>query len=306
MAGCLQVTHLDPREVAVNSYVVITPVRDETAHIGNVIASMISQTRRPKQWIIVDDGSTDGTSEIVAAAAAQQASWITAVHRANRGSRLAGGGVMEAFYSGHAALRVHDWEYLAKLDGDLSFADDYFERCLTQFEADGLLGIGGGSVCRLEHGGAVIDSPNDPPFHVRGATKIYRRGCWETISPLASTPGWDTIDEVRANRCGWRTKTFSEEIVIQHKPTGSAEGRWANSFKNGRANYFTGYHPLFMLAKCAKRLSRVPPGVDSTALLAGYLSAYWKRLPVMADSDTVGYLRRQQLRRLTMRSSIYG
>jgi len=286
-------------------YIIITPVRDEVEYIEKTLESVIRQTVLPSQWIIVDDGSTDGTSEILDIHAVQT-KWIKVVHRGNRGYRAAGGGVIEAFYAGYSVLTDDHWDFIVKLDGDLSFAPDYFEQCFKIFEAEVELGIGGGTVCQLENGQLKVDSIGDPPFHVRGATKIYRWACWEKINPLVKAPGWDTIDEVKANLHGWTTRTFAELKLVQHKPTGGADGNWHNWFKNGRANYITGYHPLFMLAKCAKRALRKPILLESMALLAGFCSGYLKRIPQVPDDEVIRYLRRQQIRRLLLRSSIYG
>lgn len=287
------------------NYLIITPVRDEIRYIENTITSVVRQTLLPLQWIIVDDGSTDGTSDILDTHAART-DWIKIVHRSNRGFRAAGGGVVEAFYEGYAALARADWHFIVKLDGDLSFAPDYFEQCFMAFEADEKLGIGGGTVCRVEHGELKVDSVGDPPFHVRGATKIYRRACWEMISPLAQAPGWDTIDEVKANLLGWNTRTFAALKLVQHKPTGGADGNWRNWFKNGRANYITGYHPLFMLAKSVKRtFLNKPFFVESIALMAGFFSGYINGIPQAPDDQAIRYLRQQQVRRLLLRSSIY-
>ena len=286
-------------------YVIVTPVRDEAAHIAKTIAAVGSQTVRPLRWIVVDDGSTDGTGEILDRHASQT-SWMSVVHRPNRGHRANGGGVMEAFYAGYAVLNDEAWDYLVKLDGDLSFSPEYFERCFAMFEAEPRLGIGGGIVCQLEHGETSVDSKGDPPFHVRGATKIYRRECWAQIAPLVRAPGWDTIDEVKANMLGWATGTFPELRIVQHKPTGSADGAWRNAFKNGRANYVTGYDPVFMLAKCVKRVLARPVFVGGLAMALGFWSGYLARLPRVSDAGVIDYLRRQQRRRLLLRSSIYG
>lgn len=285
-------------------YVVITAVRNESAHIEKTLMSVMAQTVLPTRWIIVDDGSTDGSSEIVDAYAAR-ASWISVVHKPDRGYRVPGGGVVEAFYAGYALLRDEEWDFIVKLDGDVSFASDYFERCFEIFAAVVELGIGGGTVCRLDCGRLRIDSIGDPPFHVRGATKIYRRACWERISPLVMAPGWDTVDEVKANLYGWTTGTFRGLVVVQHKPTGAADGSWRDAYKNGRANYIAGYHPLFMLAKCVKRALHRPVLVQSLALFAGFFSGYVKAIP-QADEEVVRYLRKQQVRRLLLQSSLYG
>lgn len=287
-------------------YAVITPVRDEAQHIVRTIESMRRQTHRAVRWIIVDDGSTDGTGAIVDRESAPLQDWVTVLHRPNRGHRANGGGVIEAFYAGFGQLADNSWDFLVKLDGDLSFDPDFFERCLAHFHMEPRLGIGGGTICEIDNGELQVEAKGDPPFHVRGATKIYRRACWQAISPLPRNPGWDTLDEVMANRLGWRTRTFPELPLVQHKPTGSADGRWRNAIKNGKANYLTGYHPAFMLAKCLRRVSRRPLGVESVGLLAGFLSGYWQRLPQVADRASIRYLRDQQLRRLLMQQSIYG
>lgn len=290
---------LDPK------YVVVTPVRDEVSYIERTIASMSRQTLPPKRWVIVDDGSTDGTREILDMRAAA-IPWLTVTHRGNRGFRAAGGGVVEAFYAGFSLVQDEQWDFVVKLDGDLSFEPSYFERCFAIFRAEKRLGIGGGTVCHLVDGRPEIDAAGDPPFHVRGATKIYRRECWDAIAPLIRAPGWDTVDEVKANLHGWTTRTFSDITLMQHKPTGGADGAWRNSFKNGLANYISGYHPLFMLAKCARRALRWPPFAESAALLAGFASGYLNRVPQVDDAAAIRYLREQQMRRLLLRPSIYG
>jgi glycosyltransferase involved in cell wall biosynthesis len=286
-------------------YVVVTPVRDEVRYIAGTIKSMVQQTVRPLRWVIVDDGSTDGTGEL-AESAVKTHPWIRLVRRANRGHRASGGGVVEAVNAGYANLdAAGPWDFIVKLDGDLSFDPDYFARCFAAFAADDRLGIGSGTVCRRERGALVVDALNDPPFHVRGASKIYRRTCWDAIGPLPPVPGWDTIDEVRANRLGWRTRTFGDINVIQEKATGEIDGRWRNWKKNGLANYMTGYHPAFMAAKCLKRSLHKPFLLEGVALASGFLSGYVRHLPRPCDEATIRYLRREQLKRLAMQPSIY-
>lgn len=288
-----------------HKYVIITPVRDEAPYIEKTLESVASQTILPSQWLIVDDGSVDGTGEILDRRAAQT-SWIKVIHRKNRGFRAAGGGVMEAFYAGYSELNDDDWDFIVKLDGDLSFSPDYFEQCFKIFDAEEELGIGGGTICQLENGLLKVDSAGDPQFHVRGATKIYRRACWEKITPLVKASGWDTIDEVKANLHGWTTRTFADFKLIQHKPTGGADGFWRDRFKNGRANYITGYHPVFMMAKCVKRALRKPFFLESVALWAGFCTGYLKGIPQVQDDEAIRYLREQQIRFLLRQPGIYG
>jgi hypothetical protein len=167
------------------------------------------------------------------------------------------------------------------------------------------LGIAGGTVCVELNGQLLVEAAGDPPFHVRGATKIYRRECWQAIEPLIVAPGWDTVDEVKANMLGWRTRTLTDIRLIQHKPTGSADGSWRNWFKNGRGCYNSGYDPVFMLAKCVKRMYKRPFVVPGLALAAGYWSGDLRTRDGLIDRSVVNYFRREQRRRLLGRSSIY-
>lgn len=285
-----------------SNYVVISPVRDEAAHLRFTLESMVAQTVLPLEWIIVNDGSTDGTAEIIEEYASRYP-WIRAVHRNNRGFRKSGGGVVEAFNDGYAAITRDDWEFIVKLDGDLSFEPAYFEKCLAIFAGQERLGIGGGVICYVENDVKQIESC--PSFHVRGATKIYRRACWEAIGGFWPAPGWDTVDEVKANMLGWTTRSFPELHLHHHRYTGAADGVWGGLVKNGRANYICGYHPIFMLAKCFSRLTRRPYVIGSLALLYGFMSGYFKGLPKVTDRQTVGFLRRQQLGRLWGRETIW-
>ncbi|HTL16553.1 MAG TPA: glycosyltransferase family A protein [Patescibacteria group bacterium] len=285
-------------------YLVVSPVRNEAEYLQSTIDSMVGQTVRPSRWVIVDDGSTDNTREI-ALAAARTEPWITVVKRSDRGFRQAGGGVMDAFYAGFDAVESLAWKVLVKLDGDLSFSKDYFEQCLKRFESDPKLGIAGGTICNEVNGGLEAESKIDPVFHVRGATKIYRRECWDGIGGLIRAPGWDTVDEVKANMLGWRTCTFPDLQLVHHRPAGQAYGRWSNLIKNGRANYIAGYHPLFMLVKCARRLFEKPYLLEGCGLWIGFAGCYLSRVPRVTDKAVITYFRRQQMNRLLGKKSLW-
>jgi glycosyltransferase involved in cell wall biosynthesis len=291
-------------EMTHDAYVIISPVRNEAAHLSHTIDSVVSQTLPPRLWVLVDDGSTDATPSLIESAAKQH-SWIRGIHRPDRGFRQAGGGVIQTFYDGYESLGQTAWDYIVKLDGDLSFEPTFFAQCLQHFGQDARLGIGGGTICHDVGGTLIQESCGDPPFHVRGATKIYRRACWDGIGGLLKAPGWDTLDEVKANMLGWKTYTFPELKLNHHRYAGDADGAWKNWVKNGRANYITGYHPLFMLCKFFSRLPEKPCGIAALALLWGFLSGYAKRIPRVNDPDLIRYLRDQQIRRLTLRSSLW-
>lgn len=283
-------------------YVIISPVRNEESNLARTIDSVTSQSLQPSEWIIVNDGSTDRTGEI-ADGYAQRHDWIRVCHRANRGFRKAGGGVVDAFNDGYRDLRTDDWDFIVKLDGDLSFSPEYFESCLRAFEEQDTLGIAGGTICNVINGKTYPEIC--PAFHVRGATKIYRRACWEAIGGFWPAPGWDTMDEVKAQRLGWATRTLPDLQVLHHRPTGKNDGTWGAGFKNGRANYICGYHPLFMFLKCVRHLGTKPYLIRSTALFFGFLTGYLTGIPQVNDRATINYLRRQQLRKLMGRETIW-
>jgi len=296
------VTPSVPGKAAGWKYVIISPVRDEEKYIEQTIQSVLHQTILPVEWIIVNDGSSDRTAKIIEKHAAQQ-HWITPVHRKNRGARKSGSGVMEAFYDGYTAMGSRSWDFLVKLDGDLSFASDYFARCLERFALNPRLGVGGGVIAYEEEGSLKYETAHN--FHVRGATKIYRRGCWEAIHGLIRETGWDTVDEVKANMLGWESRTFEDIPIIQHRKTGAADGWWRDNFKNGRGDYICGYHPLFMFLKCVKRFFQVPYAIGSLGLASGYVGAYLQRLPRVEDDQVIRYLRKQQINRLIAAKSIW-
>lgn len=265
---------------------------------------MVAQTILPAHWIIVDDGSTDETGRIAEAAARKHA-WIQVVTRPDRGFRQAGGGVVNAFYEGFRLIETEPWAFVVKLDGDLSFAPDYFARCFEHFERDGRLGIAGGTVCSAAGGGVEPESRVDPKFHVRGATKMYKRACWEGIGGLLRAPGWDTMDEVKANMLGWTTLTFDGLNVIHHRPTGAAYGAWKDRVKNGLGCYITGYHPLFMVLKSVRRMAEKPYVIGGCGLLYGFVKGYLGRVPQIEDRALVKYFRQQQVNRLLLRQSLW-
>jgi poly-beta-1,6-N-acetyl-D-glucosamine synthase len=283
-------------------YVVITPVRDEEMFLPSTIESMVHQTNLPLQWIIVNDGSKDNTGRIIDEYASRYP-WIRPVHRKDRGFRKPGGGVVEAFNDGYRSISYSDWEFIIKFDGDLTFKPDYFERCFEEFERDSKLGLGGGVICYVTDGVTHIEEA--PRFHVRGATKIYRAACWQAIGGFWPAPGWDTMDEIKANSLGWTTRSFPQLQLVHHRPTGKADGLWAGLVKYGRANYICGYHPLFMFLKCVSRLKRKPRFIGAIGLMYGYITGYTRRIPRVNDQAAISYLRREQINRLIGRASIW-
>jgi len=289
-------------KTAGTKYVVITPVRDEEEHISSTIESMVRQTLLPEEWVIVDDGSRDGTGRIIDEYASRYP-WIKVVHRLDRGFRKSGGGVVDAFNDGYRILGCSDWDFIVKFDGDLTFEPTYFEASIEEFRIDPSLGVGGGVICYVENGQKRFEQAQS--FHVRGATKIYRKPCWKMIGGLLSAPGWDTFDEIKATSLGWTTRSFPHLHLIHQRDTGAADGVWRSLVKYGRANYICGYHPLFMFFKCVRRIGKKPYLLGSIGLMCGFVSGYLKRVPQVDDPAAIKYIRGQQVSRLLGRASIW-
>jgi hypothetical protein len=192
---------------------------------------------------------------------------------------------------------------MSKLDGDLSFAPEYFAGMFKKFEEDSRLGIGGGYLYHLENGTRTLE--DGPVFHVRGGAKTYRRACWDAIGGLWVGPGSDTVDEVKGNMLGWSSRSFLDLQIQHHRWTGAAYGRWGGIAKNGKTDYVSGYHPLFLIAKAVARLPRRPYLVGSAALLYGYISAALQRTPQVDDPQLIRYLQKQQLAKLWGRETIW-
>jgi hypothetical protein len=255
---------------------------------------MLAQTLLPAEWIIVDDGSGDGTPVIVQEYARRHP-WIRGLHRPNRGRRLPGAGVVEAFYEGFRSLGSQDWEFLVKLDADLSFAPDFFRTALAHFRDQSSLGIGGARLCQIVNGAPIAEAGLD--FHVRGASRIYRRQCWEAIGGIVAAPGWDTVDEITAAMRGWTTASFSDVIACHHRPTGGA-GRWRDMVKRGQGCYFSGYHPLYVAARCLRHLGSKPYLLGAMGMGAGFVSGYFGAINRQRDPALVRYVHEQQWRRM--------
>ena len=285
------------------SYIVISAVRNEGPYVERTIASMRSQTQLPLKWMIVDDGSKDNTAALTDAAAAE-APWIERVSRKDRGFRQPGVGVVEAFYAGFERVKDLPWSYVVKMDGDLLLPKEYFERLMTAFETEDRLGICSGDIFNETATGLALDSPSDPAFHVRGAAKMYRRACWDAIGGLQRVTGFDSIDNVKARMTGWDTRRLHEVPVIHLRHTGQAGGTWRNGYKNGIGANAIGYHPLFVVVKCLKRLVRGSP-VDALGQGCGFIAGYFVSIPRVQDQKLIRYLRQQQLNRLLGRASIW-
>jgi len=202
-------------------YVVISPVRDEAEFLPRTVDAIAAQAIRPLKWVIVNDGSKDQTCKIAQAAATAHP-WIEVVNRADRGDRLVGPGVIDAFYDGYSRLSGLGYDYLCKLDGDITFGKTYFQYLIGLFNQQPGLGLASGKVYLPISGKLVEERTIDQ--HVAGQVKFYRRECFEQIGGLVREVMWDVIDEHRARMAGWRTRSFRDDelAIVHHRLMGSS------------------------------------------------------------------------------------
>ena len=274
------------------TYVLVSPVYNEKQFIGRMIESIAAQTVLPSHWVIVDDGSTDGTPEIVRAYSHRYA-FIELICLPKQKARKPGG--EGAIQQALEVARSHPYDFLARFDSDLEFYTDYIARILAEFAGDEKLGIaGGGLYVEKKNGRFVLEKA--PHYHVRGGLKMYRRKCLEEIGSLCTYMGWDTIDEVYAWKHGWKTRSFFENRVIHKRPTG--EGLCSRQLyqQRGQGEYYTWSHPLFVFLKAVRVASGSPK--RGLHFLGGFLECYRKHEERLQDPDFKRIRRKQQLRRL--------
>jgi poly-beta-1,6-N-acetyl-D-glucosamine synthase len=276
-------------------YVIISPCRNEAAYIRKTLDSVVQQTVPPVQWIIVDDGSTDETPEILSEYASRF-DYIKIVRRTDRGARSVGPGVIQAFYDGYEQIDV-PYTYLCKLDMDLDLPHRYFERLMELMELEPRLGTASGKAFYVEPntGKQVLEQIRD---HVSlGMTKFYRRECFEQIGGFVREVMWDGIDCHRARMLGWIAASYDElELRFEHlRPMGSSEkdihkGRR----RHGYGQYFMGTSLTFMTASALSRLFAKPPIIGALMMWWGYVDAMLHRRPRYEDLEFIRFLRRWQ------------
>ena len=264
-------------------YVVISPVRDEETHIEKTIQSMVAQTVKPILWVIVDDGSRDQTPEIISRYA-QHHPFIRLVRNRETGIRQPGAGVIRTFNHGYASIGEVSYDCIVKLDGDLSFETDYFEKLLERFLDDSQMGIASGIYLELDKTGSWNEVVM-PYYHAAGACKVLRRDCFTQIGGFVAAAGWDTVDEIRAIAKGWKTRHFSDLRMRHHKPEGSGVGITRTSLMHGEIYYLTGGSKLFFLLKLIHRVGTKPVVLGALALSAGYIKAALMRKQLLVTKE---------------------
>lgn len=288
---------------ALPSYVLITPARNEAAFIEGTLRSVRAQTVRPLRWVIVSDGSTDGTDAIVQRYAAEN-SWIRLIRMPERRERDFAGKV-RAFNAGHAAVRDLSYDVIASLDADISFDAGYFEFLLARLAADPSLGVVGTPF--REAAKQVYDYRFVSLEHVSGACQVFRRECLEAIGGYQPIRGGsiDHVAVITARMKGWKTRTFPEQFCVHHREMGTAQrGVLSSRFKYGVKDYAIGNHPAWELFRATYQMTKRPWLVGGLALGAGYLWAWMRGAERPVSSELVAFHRREQMQRL--RRKLFG
>jgi glycosyltransferase involved in cell wall biosynthesis len=279
-------------------YVLITAARNEQAFIGRTLEAVVGQTKRPERWVIVDDGSTDGTASIVEQYASAHP-WIELVRRPQRLDRSFAGKA-HAVNAALDRVRSLPFEVVGNLDADVSFAPDYMESVMRRFEEDPDLGVAGTPF--TQDGG--YDSATDSfegENYVAGPCQLFRRRCFDAIGGYVPNPagGVDWIAVMTARMMGWKVRAFPDRRFHHHRSMGTAErGRVAAAFSYGEKDYYLGGSPVWQLFRGVYQMSKKPLVFAGLALLAGYFWAAVRRVERPVSAELVRFHRHNQMSKL--------
>jgi glycosyltransferase involved in cell wall biosynthesis len=274
-------------------YVIITPAHNEEAFIEKTIGSMVVQTVLPIKWVVVNDGSTDRTGQIVESWANRHG-FIQLVNlRRDEGRNFARKAL--AFEAGFREIRNLPFDFIGNVDADMTFAPEYFQNILKEFESSPKLGISGGIVyTRFTDKFVTYDTTADS---VGGKVQLFRKECFEAIGgymPLEHG-GIDTAAEIMARMKGWTVRKSLENKTFEHRPTSFAWGTPLKAkMREGSHFHSLGYDPLFYALRCIYRIKEYPFVLGSVAAFLGYFGRMVRRRPIALPAEVVRFLRAEQ------------
>lgn len=279
-------------------YVLITPVHNEERFIEQTLRSMVAQTLRPERWVIVDDGSTDGTAGLIEPYAASH-SWIEVVRREQRRERSFSGKV-DAFNAGLEKVRTLVFDVIGNLDGDLSFDPDYLDFLIRKFEQDPHLGVVGTPF--TEDGGydTAVHSFEGENY-VAGGCQLFRYQCFQEIGGYVANKagGVDWIAVMSARMKGWKVRSFDDKRFHHHRSLGTAEKSYLGAMvQYGERAYYLGGSPIWHICRCIFRMARRPFVTGGSALMAGYLYAALRRTKRPVSHEMIRFHRKEQMHKL--------
>ena len=276
------------------TYVLISPCRNEADYMRRTLDSVVAQSLQPTLWVIVDDGSTDETPQILADYAAKH-DWIRIVQKPDRGHRAVGPGVVEAFYVGYQSIDPADFTYSCKLDLDLDLPPRYFETLIERMEADPRIGTCSGKPYIRQNGTLVSERRGDEMSV--GMTKFYRRTCFEDIGGYVHEGMWDAIDCHKARQRGWKAVSWDHpDLNFEHlRPMGSSQTSiWTGKRRHGFGQYFMGSDLFFYAATCVFRMAEKPYVLGGLAMMQGYLAAWMRGDRQLDDPELRAFIRAYQ------------
>lgn len=293
---------LPPRSSSMEHRIlIISPVRNEAAHIERIVRAVAAQELPPARWIVSDDASTDDTLAILRRLEAE-VPFLT-VMEAGGGpqgpvrDRLATAAAPRNFNEALATVDWREYTHVMKLDGDIELAPSYLRELMERFDAEPALGLAGGVLVEPVEGDRfrriII-----PRHHVHGALKCYSRECFEAIGGLHERLGWDTIDGTYARMHGYTTRSFTDLVSVHHRPIGSADGVLRGRARHGECAYISHYGLMWVAGRSLKVALSKPYGLSGVYFLYGYLRAAARRVERVPDRDFRRFARRELRRRM--------
>jgi biofilm PGA synthesis N-glycosyltransferase PgaC len=280
------------------SYVLITPARNEAAFIELTLKSVVAQTVPPAKWVIVNDGSTDATEEIVKKYAAVYP-WIDLIQMPERRERSFAGKAA-AVNAGFQRVEGLEYEVMGNLDADVSFEPDYFEFLMARFAENPRLGVGGTA---FQEGNLAYNYEFVGIEHVSGMCQMFRRKCFEDIGGYASVKsgGIDLIAVLSARAKGWETRTFVEKSFVHHRTQGGALHTGLRGRLNmGRKDYLLGNHPMWEIFRSVYQMAHKPYFIGGFLVLVSYFWNSLRGVKKTIPEELMALRRSDQMKRLKL------
>jgi len=287
---------LEREQGCLPTYALITPARNEAMFIEQTIKSVVRQTILPVKWVIVSDGSTDGTDDIVKKYV-EDHKWIELVRMPERRERHFAGKV-HAFNAGYSKVKDMNYDIIGNLDADITFEEDYISFLLDKFVENPRLGVSGTPFREESH---QYDYRFTSIEHVSGACQLFRRECFESIGGYVpiKVGGIDLVAVITARMMGWETRTFTEKTCVHHKKTQSGKHTSIMAlFRSGYHDYLMGGHPVWQIFRAVYQMSNKPLFIAGFVLLAGYFWAMVSRAERPVSKELVEFRRKEQMYRL--------
>lgn len=286
-------------------FIIITPAKNEEKYIEKTIKSVLDQTVKPVEWIIVDDGSNDNTYNICYSYA-QRYEWIKVIKKEGAmDDRRYGQAILEVFYYGYSKVQSKEFQFFTLLDADIVLPRNYFEEVIGCFSQFPKVGLCGGKLYNLIGDKLVYEPVN--ANHIRGAFKTYRRTCFDSFGGFKNVWNWDGLDDMETLFNNWEIETLDLQI-IHLKPTGSNYNFKNERFNTGRELYITRYGIDWVLLKYLQYTYKPPIILGSLHFIKGYLMAWKSNQPKVVSKELGLFIRKtkraQLLKNLKKRVSL--